>query len=167
MSDTAQSMRLDAPAYMRGLGETAREAARLLGRAETAAKNAALLAIADGLLAERARLAAQNRKDLEAGKQRGLDAAMLDRLELTQARIDTMIEGLDVDAAGMQGVPGLGGLIPHLNPQALGDVLDFQRGHVGGPAGCHQIGLPLQAVLNLQGPPVPGMDNLRNPLGRG
>jgi glutamate-5-semialdehyde dehydrogenase len=67
MSETAQSMMLDVPAYMRGLGETAREAARLLGRAETAAKNAALLAIADAIVAEREGLAAQNRKDLEAG----------------------------------------------------------------------------------------------------
>ena len=58
MSDTAQSMKLDVAAYMRGLGETAREAARLLGRAETAAKNTALLAIADAIVAERERLRA-------------------------------------------------------------------------------------------------------------
>jgi len=92
-------MKLDVPAYMRGLGETAREASRLLGRAETATKNAALMAIADGLLAERARLVAENRKDLEAGRQRGLDAALLDRLELSDARIDSMAEGLRQIAA--------------------------------------------------------------------
>ena len=110
MSETAQSMKLDVPAYMRGLGATAREAARLLGRAETATKNAALLAIADGLLAERARLAAQNRKDLEAGKQRGLDAALLDRLELSDARIDSMAEGLRQIAALPDPVGAISGL---------------------------------------------------------
>ncbi len=72
-----------------GWAQTAREAARLLGRAETAAKNAALLAIADAIVAERARLVTENHKDLEAGRQRGLEAALLDRLELTDARIDS------------------------------------------------------------------------------
>jgi glutamate-5-semialdehyde dehydrogenase len=95
---------------MRGLGETAREAARLLARAETAAKNTALLAIADAIVAERERLAAQNHKDLEAGKQRGLDAALLDRLELTDARIDGMAEGLRQIAALPDPVGAVSGL---------------------------------------------------------
>jgi glutamate-5-semialdehyde dehydrogenase len=103
-------MKLDVPAYMRGLGATAREASRLLGRAETATKNAALLAIADGLLAERARLVAENRKDLEAGRQRGLDAALLDRLELSDARIDSMAEGLRQIAALPDPVGAISGL---------------------------------------------------------
>jgi len=103
-------MKLDIPAYMRGLGETAREAARLLGRAETAAKNAALLAIADAIVAERERLAAENRKDLEAGRQRGLDAALLDRLELNDARIGAMAEGLRQIAALPDPVGAISGL---------------------------------------------------------
>jgi len=110
MSETAQSMNLDVPAYMRGLGETAREASWLLGRAETAAKNAALLAIADAIVAERARLVAENHKDLEAGRQRGLDAALLDRLELTDARIDSMAEGLRQIAALPDPVGAISGL---------------------------------------------------------
>ncbi len=103
-------MNLDVPAYMRGLGETAREASWLLGRAETAAKNAALLAIADAIVAERARLVAENHKDLEAGRQRGLDAALLDRLELTDARIDSMAEGLRQIAALPDPVGAISGL---------------------------------------------------------
>jgi len=103
-------MKLDVRAYMRGLGETAREASRLLGRAETAAKNAALLAIADAIVAERERLAAANRKDLEAGRQRGLDAALLDRLELSDARIDSMAEGLRQIAALPDPVGAISGL---------------------------------------------------------
>ena len=99
MTESAESVSFDVPSYMRELGQHAREAARLVGRAETGDKNAALYAIADAIVADRARLAAENQKDLQAGKQRGLDAALLDRLELTDARIDAMAEGLRQIAA--------------------------------------------------------------------
>jgi glutamate-5-semialdehyde dehydrogenase len=94
MTETATSVSFDVPSYMRELGQRAREASRLVGRAETGDKNAALYAIADAIVADRARLVAENQKDLQAGKQRGLDAALLDRLELTDARIEAMAEGL-------------------------------------------------------------------------
>jgi glutamate-5-semialdehyde dehydrogenase len=99
MTESAESVNFDVPSYMRELGQYAREAARLVGRAESGDKNAALYAIADAILADRARLATENQKDLQAGKQRGLDAALLDRLELTDARIDAMAEGLRQIAA--------------------------------------------------------------------
>ena len=99
MTETAQSVSFDVPSYMRELGQRAREASRLVGRAETGDKNAALYAIADAIVADRARLVAENQKDLQAGKQRGLDAALLDRLELTDARIEAMAEGLRQIAA--------------------------------------------------------------------
>jgi len=89
----------DVAAYMRGVGERARAASRLLARAETAAKNQALLAIATGLDARRADLLAANRQDLVAGAARGLEPALLDRLELTPGRIDAMIAGLREVAA--------------------------------------------------------------------
>lgn len=92
-------MNFDVGRYMGELGQRAREASRLMGRAETGAKNAALNAMADAMLADKASLTAENQKDLEAGKQRGLDAALLDRLELTDARIDGMAEGLRQIAA--------------------------------------------------------------------
>ncbi|PAU79912.1 glutamate-5-semialdehyde dehydrogenase [Halovibrio salipaludis] len=79
---------------MRALGEQARAASRELARSSTGARNEALLATARALDASRETLQAENRKDLEAGRDKGLDEAMLDRLELTGARIDTMIEGL-------------------------------------------------------------------------
>ena len=75
------------------LGRAARSASRRMAEAEPGTKNAALQAIAEGIAARRAELAAANSRDLEAGRERGLDAAMLDRLALTDARIDTMIEG--------------------------------------------------------------------------
>ncbi|HBN8234518.1 glutamate-5-semialdehyde dehydrogenase [Pseudomonas paraeruginosa] len=80
--------------YMSRLGRDARAASRLLARAATAQKNRALLAAADALDAARAELSHANEQDLAAGRANGLEPAMLDRLALTPARIDDMIEGL-------------------------------------------------------------------------
>ncbi|MBV1786717.1 glutamate-5-semialdehyde dehydrogenase [Marinobacterium sp. D7] len=85
--------------YMSELGQRARAASRLMARADTGRKNAALEAMARVLDASRDVLSEANRKDLDAGRANGLDDAMLDRLELTPARIDTMIEGLRQVAA--------------------------------------------------------------------
>lgn len=80
--------------YMSRLGRAAREASRVVARATTAQKNQALLAAADALDAARAQLTDANEQDLAAGRANGLEPAMLDRLALTPARIDDMIEGL-------------------------------------------------------------------------
>ncbi len=85
---------MDVAAYMAELGQQARVASREVARSATAVRNQALLATAEALDAARQALAEANRKDLENGRANGLDEAMLDRLELTPARIDTMIEGL-------------------------------------------------------------------------
>ena len=80
--------------YMHQLGMQARAASFVLANAEPAQKNQALLAIADALIAQRSASRSANNIDLEQGKQAGLEAAMLDRLELNDARIDAMVEGL-------------------------------------------------------------------------
>ncbi len=85
---------MDVAAYMSDLGRQARDAAAVMARSSTAARNRALLATAEALDGARAALAEANRKDLEQGRANGLDAAMLDRLELSPARVDAMIEGL-------------------------------------------------------------------------
>ncbi len=85
--------------YMQKMGANARQASRVIARASTEVKNRALLAMADALDASRAAVEAANQIDLAAGKDRGLDDAMLDRLALTPARIDGMIEGLRQVAA--------------------------------------------------------------------
>lgn len=85
--------------YMQDVGRRARVAARAISRAETAAKDAALIAIADEIERRTDTLIADNRKDLDAGKAQGLDAALLDRLELNAARIKAMAEGLRQIAA--------------------------------------------------------------------
>jgi len=85
---------MDVKAYMQQLGQQARVASADIAKADSGAKNKALLAIADVIEQRREALMAANQKDLDRGRDNGLDAALLDRLELTPARIDTMIEGL-------------------------------------------------------------------------
>lgn len=80
--------------YMIQVGQQARAASRELARASTQDKNAALIAMANALDLARPQLLAENAKDLENGKNNGLDDALLDRLALTEARIDGMLEGL-------------------------------------------------------------------------
>jgi glutamate-5-semialdehyde dehydrogenase len=100
MSQAINSLPIeDVSAYMRDLGVRARQASRMLSAADTAAKNAALNAIADALDRVRATLIAENCRDLEAGVGKGLDSALIDRLELTDTRIDGMIAGLHQIAA--------------------------------------------------------------------
>ncbi len=84
----------DIESYMTQLGQQARQAARAVAKAQTAQKNAALLAMADAIDAQRDTIIQANALDLANGKNKGLDSAMLDRLELTPARFDNMIEGL-------------------------------------------------------------------------
>ena len=84
----------DIAAYMRGVGERARAAARKVAVAEPGAKNAALLELVERLLDGRARIKSANAEDMTAGREAGLDAALLDRLELTDARIEAMADGV-------------------------------------------------------------------------
>jgi len=85
---------VDVKQYMQRVGQQARQAARILARTPTGPKNKALLATADAILARESELLAENRKDMEAGAAKGLDAALLDRLELNPERIAAMAEGL-------------------------------------------------------------------------
>ncbi len=90
---------MDIKHYMLTLGENARAASRLMAAADTAAKNNALLAIAEALNGSRSQILAANDEDTKQGESNGLDSALLDRLSLTQERIDAMIEGLQQVAA--------------------------------------------------------------------
>lgn len=95
------SIQTDIQTYMTTLGQQARAASRELLRADTAKKNAALLAIAEQIEEQAAQLQAENAKDLENGKANGLADAMLDRLALTDGVIAGMAEGLR-QIAGLQ-----------------------------------------------------------------
>ena len=84
----------DVNAYMVSMGLAAREASRAIGRASTEQKNQALSSIAQLILSQKENLQIANALDLSAGKSKGLDAALLDRLALTEERITAMAEGL-------------------------------------------------------------------------
>jgi glutamate-5-semialdehyde dehydrogenase len=110
MSVEAESMQFDVPAYMQAAGQRARAAGRAMSRADTGSKNVALLAIAAAIEAAAGRILAENEKDLTAGRQQGLDAALLDRLELNATRIGAMAEGLREVAALPDPVGSISGL---------------------------------------------------------
>ena len=85
----------DIKQYMREVGEQARAASRLLARADTATKDLALGAAAAAIRREAARLIKANAEDVAEARARGLAPALLDRLELTAAGVETMAEGLE------------------------------------------------------------------------
>jgi glutamate-5-semialdehyde dehydrogenase len=94
------------------LGRRAKAASRVLGTAGTPSKNAALLTAADLLLERAAEIQAANDADLEAAAAGGMAAGPLDRLKLTDSRLDGMANGLRTVAA---------------LPDPVGEVLDGWR----------------------------------------
>ncbi|MBI9020796.1 MAG: glutamate-5-semialdehyde dehydrogenase [Verrucomicrobia bacterium] len=76
------------------MGDNAVAASRELAKLSTKKKNSILEAMADELIAQKEAIQEANAKDLAAGEEEGLSAAMLDRLKLTDARIDGMVKGL-------------------------------------------------------------------------
>jgi glutamate-5-semialdehyde dehydrogenase len=94
ISDSAESKGDDISRYMKQLGEQARMAADLLAQASTKIKNQSLHKIAQVIDDQRDRIQSANATDMASAKVDGLDAAMLDRLLLSDDRIDAMITGL-------------------------------------------------------------------------
>ncbi len=90
---------MDLHTYMDTLGRAARAAATAMARAETRAKNTALLELARLLREAGAPLQAENAKDIAAAEAAGLAAPMVDRLRLTDQVIDTVAEGCEQLAA--------------------------------------------------------------------
>ena len=90
---------MDVDQYMQELGIAARAASHVVAASPPAVRNRALLAMHDALDGARAALAQANAVDMEQGRAKALDAPLLDRLELTPARIDAMLEGLRQVAA--------------------------------------------------------------------
>ena len=84
----------DIKSYMNELGQQAREGSLALAKASTNQKNSALENIANALQEKRADLLKANKKDMDAGQKSGLDSALLDRLELNDDRLDSMIDGV-------------------------------------------------------------------------
>src|SRR3569623_182783 len=126
-------------AYMQHVGQRARAAARAMARAETAAKNAGLLAMADLIDTRTAELVGANEVDLTAARGAGLDAAMLDRLTLNANGVAAMAEGLRQIAA----LPDPVGTITDMNYRPSG----IQVGKMRVPLGV--IGIIYEARPNV------------------
>jgi glutamate-5-semialdehyde dehydrogenase len=90
---------MDIQHYMQAVGKQAREASRAIARADSNAKNTALRAIAAAIRRESTTLLAANQEDLAAARAAGLEAAMLDRLTLTEKGVAAMAEGVEQVAA--------------------------------------------------------------------
>jgi glutamate-5-semialdehyde dehydrogenase len=122
----------DVAAYMQGVGEAARAAARELARADTATKNAALAAMAAAIRRDEAKLAAANADDVAAARNAGHDAAFVDRLALTPKTIAAMAEGLDEIAA---------------LPDPVGEVSDLRFRPSGIQVGMMRVPLGVVGII--------------------
>src|SRR6476659_1189541 len=90
----------------------AQAASRALAALDTATKDAALGAIADALLARTDEILDANARDLDAGRESGLAAALMDRLALDAGRVRAMADGVRAIAA---------------LPEPVGEVIDGRR----------------------------------------
>jgi glutamate-5-semialdehyde dehydrogenase len=118
--------------YMTGIGQRARTASRIVGRAETRVKDAALLAIAAALETAEQQLLAENRKDMEAGRAAGLEPALLDRLELTAKGVRAMAQGLREVAA---------------QPDPVGEITDLKYRPSGIQVGRMRVPLGVIGII--------------------
>jgi glutamate-5-semialdehyde dehydrogenase len=85
---------MDVQTYMHGVGREARNASRVIAKADTATKNHALTAIAQAIERTAQVLIEANARDLDAAREKGLDRAALDRLTLTEKGVAAMADGL-------------------------------------------------------------------------
>ncbi|MBI3526078.1 MAG: glutamate-5-semialdehyde dehydrogenase [Betaproteobacteria bacterium] len=118
--------------YMENVGRAARSAARLLATASTAAKNGALRAMAGQIRARKDQLLAANALDLTAAQADGLAAALLDRLSLTPAGIESMAQGLEQVAA---------------LPDPVGEITDLKRRPSGIQVGRMRVPLGVVGII--------------------
>jgi glutamate-5-semialdehyde dehydrogenase len=90
---------MNIPDLMATIGARAKAAARILAIATPQAKADALVAAADAVWTARSAIIDANAKDMAFGRDKGLSAAMLDRLMLDEERIEGMVSGLQSVAA--------------------------------------------------------------------
>jgi len=122
----------DVAAYVDGVGNAARIAARALARADTAAKNAALTEMAEAIRRDEARLLAANAEDVNAARAAGKDAAFVDRLTLTPTAIAAMADGLREIAA---------------LPDPVGEISDVKYRPSGIQVGMMRVPLGVIAII--------------------
>lgn len=118
--------------YMQQVGRNARAASQATARATTAAKNAALLAMAQAMRERRGELLTANAADLVAARAEGLDAAMLDRLGLSEKGIEAMAQGLEQVAA---------------LPDPVGEISDLKRRPSGIQVGKMRVPIGVVGII--------------------
>ena len=118
--------------YMQQVGRNARDASRATARASTAAKNTALLAMAAAIRERRGELLAANAADVAEARANGLDAAMIDRLMLTDKGIEAMAQGLEQVAA---------------LPDPIGEITDMKRRPSGIQVGRMRVPLGVVGII--------------------
>ncbi|WP_289116348.1 glutamate-5-semialdehyde dehydrogenase [uncultured Psychrobacter sp.] len=125
----SQANTTDITTYMQSVGKQARAASRALAAANTGDKNSALMAIHDELVNAKPDILAANKIDMDNGHKNELDSALLDRLELNEARFNAMLQGLK-DVASL--------------PDPIGEVTDMTYQ----PSGIHlgKMRVPLGVV---------------------
>ena len=122
----------DIAVYIDSVGNAARNAARALARADTASKNAALVATAAAIRRDEARLLAANTEDVGAARAAGNDAAFVDRLTLTPTAIAAMADGLREIAA---------------LPDPVGEISDLRYRPSGIQVGMMRVPLGVVAII--------------------
>ena len=123
---------MDVKTYMQQIGRAAREASRAMARASTAAKNTALLAMAQAVRERRAELLAANAADVAEAIAEGLDAAMIDRLTLTDQGVEAMAQGLEQVAT---------------LPDPVGEISDMKRRPSGIQVGRMRVPLGVVGII--------------------
>ncbi|CAG4884897.1 Gamma-glutamyl phosphate reductase [Georgfuchsia toluolica] len=123
---------MDIQNYMQQLGQAARAAAAEVAKASTAAKNTALLAMAQAVRERRDELCAANAADVAQARQEGLDAAMIERLTLNAKGIETMAQGLEQVAA---------------LPDPVGEITDLKRRPSGIQVGKMRVPIGVVGII--------------------
>ena len=123
---------MDIDAYMDTVGRNARAASRQVAAASTEAKNAALHAIAGHLRTRQAALLDANAADLAQARADGLEAALIDRLTLTAAGVESMAQGLEQIAA---------------LPDPVGEISDMKRRPSGIQVGKMRVPLGVIGII--------------------
>ena len=118
--------------YMRGLGRAARAASHEIARTTATTKNLVLKTLAERIDRNRSLLVTANGQDLAAASGAGHDAAFIDRLRLTEANIDTMIEGLGQIAA---------------LPDPVGEITDVRQRPSGIQVGRMRVPLGVIGII--------------------
>ena len=113
--------------YMDSLGALAKKASRVLAQASEKHKNDALLNIAKIIDSKRQEILNENIKDLEEAEKKQIGDALIDRLELSEERIDSMISGLKI----ISELPDPVGEITNLKPTPSGIDVSKMRVPLG------------------------------------